>query len=150
MTKTPQTLLSDIHRLYTSAFYKQLRLEGIDLSRAQWRVIALLRNNNGQTQSELAETLLMEKAPLGVLLDKLEQKQLIERQPDQNDRRAKRIFLTNESKPLIPIIEKASNKLLDTAKKGLSSHDMKELMRILAVLRNNLKSQRQQLAKDKS
>lgn len=138
----PQALLADIHRLYSSAFYRQLRAEGIDLSRTQWRVIALLKRDNGMTQSEIAERMVMEKAPMGALLDKLESKQLIERRIDSKDRRAKRIFLTPATEPLIPIMEKHSDALLKKAVEGISAAEMHTLEILLSKMRNNLNTNR--------
>jgi DNA-binding MarR family transcriptional regulator len=134
----PQTLLADIHRLYSSAFYHKLRDEGIDLSRIQWRAIAILKFNNGITQSELAERLLMDKAPMGALLDKLEAKQLIQRRTDAKDRRAKRIHLTQATEPLIPILERHSDTLLQRAVEGLSELEIHTLETLLTKMRNNL------------
>ena len=138
LRQTPQVIMADINRLYSSAFYRQLRSEGINLSRTQWRVIAVLRVKDGLSQTELAEYMWMEKAPLGVLLDKLEEKHLIERRPDSSDRRVKRVYITPTAGPLIPILEKASDDLLAVATRGMSEKDKSSLITMLDAMRNNL------------
>lgn len=140
----PPVLLSNIHRTYASLFYKELRGQGLDLTQPQWRVLALLRVEDGRTQSELAEIMLKDKAPMGVLLDKLEAKRLIERHPDSRDRRAKRIYLTEQSKPLMPLIESVSSQLTEGAFAGLSEQDREQLCRLLTTINDNLNSLRQQ------
>lgn len=137
-------LLSDIHRLYSGAYYHNLKIKGIELSRAQWRVLSLLVLHDGRRQSELAEIMLMEKAPFGVLLDKLEAKQLVERRPDPTDRRAKRIYITGLVEPLISVMREASGELNALATQTLDAADQQQLTRILKVMRNNLSHLRQQ------
>ncbi|GAA5317031.1 MAG: MarR family winged helix-turn-helix transcriptional regulator [Candidatus Pelagadaptatus aseana] len=135
-------LLSNIHRLYTSLFYRTLKQQGLDLTRAQWRVLAFLSVEDGRIQSELADIMLMEKAPLGVLLDKLEQKNMIERRQDPRDRRAKRIYITDTSKPLMPIIEGISADLNNKAFSHLSDEQRQQMLDLLATVSDNLSNMR--------
>ncbi|MEC8428046.1 MAG: MarR family transcriptional regulator, partial [Pseudomonadota bacterium] len=139
-----QALMGDIHRLYSSSYYRDLKTKGIELTQAQWRILSLLALHDGRTQSELAEVMLMEKAPFGVVLDKLEAKQMIERRPDTRDRRAKRIYITDKVEPLIPIMRGVSNNITETAMQTLSDEDQQQLTRILKVMRCNLNNLRQQ------
>ncbi|MEL7399138.1 MAG: MarR family transcriptional regulator [Pseudomonadota bacterium] len=139
-----QALMGDIHRLYSSSYYRDLKTKGIELTQAQWRILSLLALHDGRTQSELAEIMLMEKAPFGVVLDKLEAKQMIERRPDTRDRRAKRIYITDRVEPLIPIMRGVSKNITETAMQTLSEEDQQQLTRILKVMRCNLNNLRQQ------
>ena len=139
-----QALMGDIHRLYSSSYYRDLKTKGIELTQAQWRILSLLALHDGRTQSELAEVMLMEKAPFGVVLDKLEAKQMIERRPDTRDRRAKRIYITDRVEPLIPIMRGVSKNITETAMQTLSDEDQQQLTRILKVMRCNLNNLRQQ------
>lgn len=136
--------MGDIHRLYSSSYYRDLKTKGIELTQAQWRILSLLALHDGRTQSELAEIMLMEKAPFGVVLDKLEAKQMIERRPDTRDRRAKRIYITDRVEPLIPIMRGVSKNITETAMQTLSEEDQQQLTRILKVMRCNLNNLRQQ------
>ncbi len=136
--------MGDIHRLYSSSYYRDLKTKGIELTQAQWRILSLLALHDGRTQSELAEIMLMEKAPFGVVLDKLEAKQMIERRPDTRDRRAKRIYITDKVEPLIPIMRGVSKNITETAMQTLSDEDQQQLTRILKVMRCNLNNLRQQ------
>lgn len=136
--------MGDIHRLYSSSYYRDLKTKGIELTQVQWRILSLLALHDGRTQSELAEIMLMEKAPFGVVLDKLEAKQMIERRPDTRDRRAKRIYITDRVEPLIPIMRGVSKNITETAMQTLSEEDQQQLTRILKVMRCNLNNLRQQ------
>src|SRR3546814_18068725 len=72
----------------------------LGLKRSQWWVLTALYAREGVTQSELAAFMELEKATLGRLLDRLEDKEWVERRPDRADRRTKRVDLTDRVKGL--------------------------------------------------
>ncbi len=149
MTKSPDkppfaTLMADIHRMFSTALYRQLKSDGIELTRSQWRVIVHLRAQNGLTQSELAERLLIEKAPAGTLIDKLEARGLVERRPDPNDRRAKRVYATPACDPLVPVMEQVVQDLKNQCMDGLTQAEQEMLHQLLSKVHGNLQEVRQQ------
>ena len=137
------TLMADIHRMFSTSFYRQLKQGGINLTRSQWRVITHLKSHDGLTQSELAERLLIEKAPTGTLIDKLENAGLVERRPDPNDRRVKRVFITQHAAPLLPTIEQVAAELIEVSMDGLSADEQQQLHQLLNKVHLNLQAQRQ-------
>lgn len=148
MSDTPRipftTLMADIHRMFSTTLYRQLKADGINLSRSQWRVLTHLRTQDGLTQSELAERLLIEKAPAGTLIDKLEAADLVERRPDPNDRRANRVFITEKSEPLLPLIEQTVSELKLQCMAGISEEEQQLLNQTLTRIHLNLQSIRNQ------
>ena len=82
-------LMHDIARLLRMNYDRRVRRFG--LTRSQWWVITNLYRNDGLTQSELADTLDIERASLGRLLDRLEANGWVRREPCRSDRRAKRV-----------------------------------------------------------
>lgn len=148
MSDTPRipftTLMADIHRMFSTTLYRQLKADGINLSRSQWRVLTHLRTQDGLTQSELAERLLIEKAPAGTLIDKLEAAGLVERRPDPNDRRANRVFITEKSEPLLPLIEQTVSELKLQCMAGISEEEQQLLNQTLTRIHLNLQSIRNQ------
>jgi len=139
----PLSLISDSHRLFASALYRRLKAEGIPLTRSQWRTLTHLKFQDGLSQSELAERLWMEKAPLGTLLDKLEIAGLIERRSAPNDRRVRLVYVTAKAEPLLPLIEQQVNQLRDHALQGLSADEQAELGRLLSKVHGNILEIRQ-------
>ncbi|MYM64616.1 MarR family winged helix-turn-helix transcriptional regulator [Pseudomaricurvus sp. HS19] len=140
------TLVANIHRFFSATLFRNLRADGISLTPSQWRVIAHLNHGNGPTQSELAERLLMEKAPLGTLLDKLEQNGLVERRADERDRRVRRVYMTPAAAPLLPIIEQQALQLRQQCVDGLTPGEVETLTNLLDRVQNNLLGIRQQLS----
>lgn len=92
-------LIHDIARMMRIHFDRRGRELG--LTRSQWWVLTGLYANEGVTQSELAEYMDIEKATLGRLLDRLEEKDWIERKADKSDRRIKRVYLTDTVQSLM-------------------------------------------------
>lgn len=134
------TLMADIHRMFSTSLYRQLKADGINLSRSQWRILTHLRTQDGLTQSELAERLLIEKAPAGTLIDKLEAAGLVERRPDPNDRRANRVFITVKSEPLLPMIEQTVTELKMQCMAGISEQEQQQLNQTLTRIHLNLQA----------
>ena len=92
-------ILNDVARLLRT--YADYRAAQFGMTRAQWAVLVRLDRSEGLNQSELAEMLDLQPITLTRLLDKLCDSGLIERRPDPDDRRAKRLFLTSAARPLL-------------------------------------------------
>jgi len=90
-------LVHDVARLLRTAFDRRVRDMG--LTRSQWWVLNHLYRQDGMTQAELADLLELERPTLGRLLDRLEANGWIRREACGADRRAKRVFLTEEVGP---------------------------------------------------
>jgi len=129
-------ILHDVARLLRTAFDRRVRELG--LTRSQWWVLNHLFRNNGVTQSELAEILEVEKPTLGRLLDRLEQKGWVRREADANDRRAKRVFLTQEVEPAIKTMRAAAAEMRRDAVAGLSAEQQERFVDSLLTIKANL------------
>jgi DNA-binding MarR family transcriptional regulator len=73
-------------------------LERHDLSIPQFDILATLGFEQGITQQELAERLLVTKGNICGMIDRMEANGWVERRPDPLDRRANRLFLTRRGK----------------------------------------------------
>jgi MarR family transcriptional regulator, organic hydroperoxide resistance regulator len=73
-------------------------LEHHGLSIAQFDILATLGFEQGITQQELAERLLVTKGNICGMIDRMEANGWVERRPDAEDRRANRLFLTRRGK----------------------------------------------------
>ncbi len=89
-------ILNDVSRLMRTAFDR--RAKSLGLTRSQWWVLNHLYRRDGLVQAELAEILEIERPTLGRLLDRLEAKRWIRREFDLEDRRVKRVYLTEKVK----------------------------------------------------
>ncbi len=69
-------------------------IRSMDLTPAQFGVIAELGGTSGMTAVELSRSTLLAKASLTGIIDRLEEKRLVERQTVQGDRRCMKVRLT--------------------------------------------------------
>ena len=129
-------ILNDVARLMRTAFDR--RVKALGLTRSQWWVLNHLFRNNGATQSELAEILEIEKATLGRLLDRMEAKKWVRREEHANDRRAKRVYLTDEVEPAMKAMRTAAADLRRDALANLDAADKERFVDTLLSIKANL------------
>ncbi|MDW7651769.1 MAG: MarR family transcriptional regulator [Bacillota bacterium] len=77
-----------------SAFFRENDKPGFHCTKNQKRAILLIKNKKGLTSTELGQFLDMRKGSLTTLLDSLEEMGLVQRRPDETDRRRALLFLT--------------------------------------------------------
>tara|TARA_Y100001978_G_C23383667_1_gene286704 strand:- start:16 stop:471 length:456 start_codon:yes stop_codon:yes gene_type:complete len=129
-------LVHDVARLLRTAFDR--RMKEVGLTRSQWWVLNNLFQHNGVNQAELAQFLEVERPTLGRLIDRLENKGWVKRVADANDRRAKRIFLTEEVAPTIRTMRKIARETRSDALTEIPKRDREELVNILIKIKKNL------------
>jgi MarR family transcriptional regulator for hemolysin len=83
------------------------------------------------------------------LLDGLADNGLIERRPDPDDRRAKRLFLTPAARPLLERLTALGEDLMETALAGLAPPDIEALLGRLTTVKENLRKAIQKQHTDK-
>ena len=129
-------LIHDVSRLMRVSFDRHAR--AIGLTRAQWRVLAHLSRNEGVKQSELADILEIKPITLARLLERLSADDWVERRLDPNDKRARRLFLTEKAKPILSDLRKVALAVRREALAGLSVHDQDKLIEQLQLVKSNL------------
>ena len=128
-------VISDLHRLITTAMDKELKTLG--LTRSQLRVVLHLSRQDGLTQVRIADDLDMGKVAIGGLLDRLEGKGLIERRPHPTDRRATRIFLTTRADSLYTPILKSGAFVTNRMLLNIMPADQERLVDLLLTVKQN-------------
>lgn len=129
-------LVTDVTRLMRKLFDR--RAQRFDLTRAQWRALKRLHHGEGITQNELAEFLEMEPIAVGRVIDRLQKAGFIERRADPADRRVWRLHLLAKAHGVVDDMELISNELFRHAQRGISAAEMKQMMGVLARMKDNL------------
>jgi MarR family transcriptional regulator for hemolysin len=129
-------LLNDVARLMRTVYDR--RVKSLGLTRSQWWVLNHLFRGDGVTQTELAETLEVEKPTLGRLLDRLEAKGWVRREDDATDRRAWRVYLTDEVGPAMRELRAVAAELRRDALAGLSAAERERFVDTLLAIKTNL------------
>jgi DNA-binding MarR family transcriptional regulator len=83
----------------------------LGLTVIEWYVMRALMEQDGQHASELARAVGRAATSFTPNLDKLQEKGMIERRPDPGDRRAVRIYLTDEGEAYRDQITRAAEKI---------------------------------------
>jgi DNA-binding MarR family transcriptional regulator len=106
-----------------------LELHGLSI--AQFDILATLGFEQGITQQELAERLLVTKGNVCGMIDRMEAAGRVERRPDPEDRRVNRLFLTRRGRTLLA---RAAPQQQALAKKILSALEPAELQTLHDLL----------------
>jgi MarR family transcriptional regulator for hemolysin len=130
-------ILSDVARMLRTLFDQEARKFG--MTRAQWSVLFRLERSEGLKQSELAEILDIQPITLTRLIDRLCESGLIERRNDPADRRAKRLFLTPEARPLLDRLNALSTEMLGHALTGLDRKTIEVMTSHLTTIKDNVR-----------
>lgn len=118
-------------------FYDR-RVAQLGVTRAQWRVIAILGHNPGMKQVELADRLDVEPISTCRIIDRLEEAGLVERQRDPADRRAWRLALTPKAEPIRARLSELAEEMSLEAFAGLSAAEIDTMGAALARVRDNI------------
>nr|WP_028241010.1 transcriptional regulator SlyA [Stutzerimonas azotifigens] len=118
------------------------RLAGLGLSQARWLVLRHLSlMKEPPTQRELAQIVGVEGPTLARLLDSLESQRLVRRVTVPEDRRAKRVTLTEQARPLIEQIESIAAQMRDEMFSGIEDEDVRRCEEVhLKILANLTRS----------
>ena len=129
-------LVHDVARLMSKRFDQQAR--ELRLSLAQCKALNQIQQNEGIHQARLAELLEIEPISLARLLDRMAAAGWIERKSDPTDRRAWRLFLTEQALPIFDNIKELSLDLREQALAGLSPDEVQQLMAMMRRIHANM------------
>jgi MarR family transcriptional regulator for hemolysin len=141
-------LLNDVARLLRT--YADHQAAQFGITRAQWAVLVRVDREEGLNQSELADTLDLQPITLTRLLDKLCDSGLIERRPDPDDRRAKRLFLMPAARPLLEQLRVLGEETMADTLAGVDRASIDRMIAELSTVKENLRRLIQQRGEGKT
>ena len=115
---------------------EQLKDTGLTLG--QPKVLDYLKDHDGASQKEIAAGCLIEAGSLTSILNRMEEKGLIERKMLNGNRRTFHIFMTESGKKNQKLVEEAFKKIEKTALNGISEEEQKQFMDIFCRIYRNL------------
>ena len=115
---------------------EQLKDTGLTLG--QPKVLDYLKDHDGVSQKEIAAGCLIEAGSLTSILNRMEEKNLIERKMLNGNRRTFHIFMTESGKKNQKLVEEAFEKIEKTALNGISEEEQKQFMDIFCRIYRNL------------
>lgn len=131
-------LLNDVTLLFRKHFDR--RAVKFGLTRAQWRATKMLYYREGLRQTELAEQLEMEPIAVGRVIDRLQSAGFVERRPDPKDRRAWRLYVTDQARAVIADMEEIALGLRKDATHGITVPELQQALDVLNRMKDNLQA----------
>ena len=124
------------HMTVQKKLMEQLADTGLTLG--QPKVLDYLKDHDGASQKEIAAGCLIEAGSLTSILNRMEEKGLIERKMLNGNRRTFHIFMTESGKKNQKLVEEASKKIEKTALNSISEEEQKLFMDIFCRIYRNL------------
>ena len=124
------------HMMVQKKLMEQLKDTGLTLG--QPRVLDYLKDHDGASQKEIAAGCLIEAGSLTSILNRMEEKGLIERKMLNGNRRTFHIFMTESGKKNQKLVEETFEKIEETALNNVSEEEQKVFMEIFLRIYRNL------------
>ncbi len=109
-------LIRRLHQQSTQVFQAQTQAAGFDLTSVQFAALDAIAQQSGIDQATLAATIGFDRATIGGVIDRLEQKGHVQRVVSEQDRRARRLYLTPAGEQLLtecqPVVEALQTEIL--------------------------------------
>ncbi|MCC5999726.1 MAG: MarR family transcriptional regulator [Pararhodobacter sp.] len=83
----------------SAGFHAIVRAHGLRVP--EWRVLACLHDHDGQMVTRLASLALMEQSAMTRVIERMEERGLVQRRSDSRDRRRVRVFLAEPGRALL-------------------------------------------------
>ncbi len=124
-------------RLVKLNFHQAFKSIGLSLTPEQWVIMDLLKNENGLSQTALAEQSFKDAPSISRIIDTLVKKNYVVRKASPNDRRSFEIFLSQEGKDVVKKTLPIVNELREKSWQNLSKEDYENFIKIInQVFRN--------------
>ena len=120
-----------VRRVY-NLYHQPLAVFGITPS--QFFVFNALWSEDGINFSDLARRVAIDVSTLTGIIDRMERAGYVERIPDQQDRRAVRLFLTEKAKDTGPSVLKLADELDSIIRRPFTKSDIDTFERVLKAL----------------
>ncbi|NIM39724.1 MAG: MarR family transcriptional regulator [Hydrogenophaga sp.] len=133
----PGYYIRRLHQISVGIFMQEL--SGLGVTPVQYAALQTVSNQPGIDQRTLARTIALDASTTGGVVDRLEQRGVLERRTAPTDRRARQLWLTAEGRRLlaesVPAMLQAQQQILAP----LTERQRAEFMRLLrrVVDRNN-------------
>jgi DNA-binding MarR family transcriptional regulator len=131
-------LLKDVARLTARNFERHAAAVQLGITLPQCRVLVYLQRNEGISQVRLAYLTDTDPMTLVRILDRMESDGWVERRPDPDDRRARRLHLKPAAMPVLKQIWAIGDRSRAESLAGLETEQRAQLLALLERIHTNL------------
>ncbi len=123
-------LIRRLHQISTQVFTRTMQEAGLDLTPVQFAAMDAIAASPGIDQAGVATRIAYDRATIGGVIDRLEQKGLVARSVSRQDRRAREVRLTEKGRATydqsLPVVTALQDEILP----GLSQAERREFLRL--------------------
>ena len=112
-----------------------------DATRVQWIALYYIRKSQGIRQMDLADLMQAQETTIARLITRMVGNGLIEKRPDQTDKRAVKLYCTKEGKKKFEILLPVCSDFYNNIIRDIPSQDMDTFKRVLDKLVENSQKQ---------
>ncbi len=113
-------------------------LRRLDLTYVHFRVLQYLYEKDGQKIGDIATAIVVRQPVLSRVIDQMQERALVHRQPDPQDSRRTRVFLTNHGRDRYQQAWPPAHQLIDKALKNFKPQEEKTLQHLLQKMSANI------------
>ena len=121
-------LIRRLNQISTTIFTTRIQQAGYDLTPVQFAAMQSLLSNPDIGQAQIASLIAYDRATIGGVIDRLEQKGYISRVVSKDDRRARKCRLTDQGieviNRILPVVESLQQEILN----GLAAHEREQFI----------------------
>lgn len=114
------------------------QIKDTGLTIGQPKILDYLKEHDGSNQKEIARACFLEAGSLSTILNKMEEKGLIERRMLNGNRRSFHIFMTEEGKRKQQMVDKAFKEIEQKALSGILEEEYERFLNIYKRIYSNL------------
>lgn len=113
-------------------------LKEYDITAVQWAILKHLEECGKCSQNQIAESLYMDKASVGTIIEKLIKKEMVTREKSEDDRRAYHVFLTKKAKQVVQDLTSTAEETNEKSFGNMSQEERTALKALLQKVIENL------------
>lgn len=114
------------------------RIKGSGLTLGQPKVLDYLKDHNGASQKDIAGGCHIEAGSLTSILNRMEERGIVERRMLHGNRRSSYVFLTEKGEKLRDLVTKSFEQIEDVAFQGISEQEKEQFMQTFSRIYENL------------
>lgn len=117
------------------------KIKDTGLTIGQPKILDYLKDHDGSSQKEIAAACFLEAGSLTAILNRMEEKGLIERRTLNGNRRSFHIFMTEAGKEKQKIVSDAFLKIEESALQGVTKEEYAQFMAVYCKIYENLQAE---------
>ncbi|ASB95627.1 MarR family transcriptional regulator [Bacillus subtilis] len=115
-----------------------IEFKDLDLTRGQYLYLVRIYENPGIIQEKLAEMIKVDRTTAARAIKKLEMQGFIQKLPDEQNKKIKKLFPTEKGKKVYPLLRREGEHSTEVALSGFTSEEKVTISALLHRVRKNI------------